>query len=191
MRFDAMMRAVDRRRFIQMSVGMGAMVWLPRLSERPYAAEKMARGTVFHNRDGSGRPGPGNPGIANVAVSNGEQVVVSDAQGRWELPIDDQTDVLFVIKPRGWMVSLNEHQLPQHSYRHSPEGSPKLRFGGLSATGELPASIDFGLTPQDEPDSFRAVICGDPQPRDMREIDYIARTVVPRICREPGRHHVR
>ncbi len=172
---------VDRRHFLQMSAGLGAMVWLPRLSDRRFSGLQSARGTVFHNRDGSGRPSAVNPGIANVAVSNGDQVVLTDEQGQWELPVDEFTDVLFVIKPRGWMVSVNEHQLPQHSYRYAPQGSPKLRFGGLAATGDLPASIDFGLMPQEEPDSFRAVICGDPQPRDLREIDYIARTVVPRL----------
>lgn len=171
----------DRRAFLQASAGMGAVWMLPQLTWPVGEKVQTARGLVFHNRDGSGRPSDNNPGVAGVAVSNGEAVVLTDANGRWELPVDESTDSLFVIKPRGWMVTLDANHLPQHSYRHAPQGSPPLKYGGLKPTGELPASIDFALVPQDEPDQFRAVMCGDPQPRDLREIDYLARSVVPRL----------
>lgn len=141
----------------------------------------IARGTVFENRDGSGRPSPENPGLANVGVSNGEVIALTDSQGQWELPVDDQVDTLFVIKPRGWMVPLDANGLPQATYLHRPEGSPTLRHEGIPATGPLPASIDFGLTRQEEPDRFTAIFCGDPQPRDAKEVDYIARSFIPQV----------
>ncbi|MEO1999747.1 MAG: calcineurin-like phosphoesterase C-terminal domain-containing protein, partial [Planctomycetaceae bacterium] len=60
-----------------------------------------------------------------------------------------------------------------------PKGSPKtLKFAGVAPTGPLPKSIDFALTPQDEPDKFRAILFGDPQPRNQTEVDYIAHDVV-------------
>ena len=177
---------VSRRLFGQLAAGLGAAFYLPARSwgasqESSQSDNQFARGRVFHNQDGSGKPSESNPGIPGVSVSNGKEVVLTDANGGWELPIDDQVDTLFVIKPRGWQVQMSQHNLPQSSYLHRPEGSPPLRYGGLPATGDLPESIDFGLTPQEEPDQFNALICGDPQPRDLREIDYLARTVVPHL----------
>jgi hypothetical protein len=53
----------------------------------------------------------------------------------------------------------------------------KARFPGIAPTGNLPASVDFTLIKQDEPDDFRVVLWGDPQVRDVKEIDYVARDV--------------
>jgi hypothetical protein len=123
----------------------------------------------------------GKQGLADVLVSNGRQVTRTDEQGAWELELHDSDDALFVIKPRDWMVPVNAHQLPQHSRLHLPGGSPSLKYGGIAPTGPLPDSIDFVLHPQAEPDTFQALMCGDPQPRDLREIDYLSRTVVPHL----------
>ncbi|HMO15941.1 MAG TPA: calcineurin-like phosphoesterase family protein [Pirellulaceae bacterium] len=174
---------IDRRRFVQLSAGMGAAFYLPRLSQAGQfdRADVIARGTVFHDQDGTGKPSPNNRGVQGVGVSNGELVTLTDAQGRWELPVDEQVDSIFVIKPRGWQVKLDDHNLPQFTYLHRPEGSPELRYAGLQPTGPLPSSLDFALTPQDEPEQYSALFCGDPQPRDLREIDYLARTVVPHM----------
>lgn len=69
-----------------------------------FAAEAaQARGTVFEDRDGSGKPGASNPGIEGVMVSNGQDVVKTDAQGRWSLNVADGESI-FVIKPTGWMT---------------------------------------------------------------------------------------
>ena len=51
-------------------------------------------------------------GIAGVAVSNGVQVVLTDKNGRYSLPVqDDQT--IFVIKPSGYQTAMNSNNLPQ------------------------------------------------------------------------------
>jgi hypothetical protein len=172
-----------RRGFVQAGTFLGSCLMFPLngWGDSRRARETIARGTVFENRDGSGRPSLENPGIPHVGVSNGETIVLTDVQGRWELPVDDQVDSIFVIKPRGWMVPLNDQGLPQATYLHAPEGSPKLRYAGIEATGPLPASIDFGLSRQEEPDQFKAIFCGDPQPRDAREVDYIARSFIPQV----------
>ena len=59
-------------------------------------------GVVFEDRDGSGKPGAGNPGIAGALVSNGRDVAVTDAEGRYTLPLPDEATI-FVIKPSGYM----------------------------------------------------------------------------------------
>ena len=61
----------------------------------------VATGRVFHDRSGTSRRSRGDPGIPEVMVSNGRNVVVTDSEGRWRLPIADG-DGVFVIKPSGW-----------------------------------------------------------------------------------------
>ncbi len=140
-------------------------------------AQQVATGVVFHDQNRNGSRDAGERGIPNVLVSNGRDVLRTDKQGRYRLNVTDDT-VIFVIKPRGWQVPLNEHNLPQHSYVHKPNGSPKLRFAGVPPTGPLPVSVDFALVPSKESDRFTTIFMGDTQPRDLKEVGYIARDVV-------------
>jgi hypothetical protein len=143
----------------------------------PVNGAALATGVVFDDRNRNGTRDPGEPGLRDVRVSNGREIVRTDGEGRWRLPAGDDT-IFFVIKPRGWMTPLNERMLPQFYYIHKPQGSPRLRFRGVRPTGALPASINFPLHRQREPERFRAVFWADPQPRDQKEIDYIAHDVV-------------
>lgn len=138
---------------------------------------RFATGVVYHDRDHDRQRDPGEEGIPGVRVSNGREVVKTDRNGRWRLPAEDDMP-FFVVKPRGWRTPVNEHQLPQFYYLHKPKGSPPLKFGGVPPTGPLPQSIDFALYPQKEPEKFRAIFWGDPQPRNQQEIDYIAHDVI-------------
>ena len=144
---------------------------------------RYAEGYVFHDRNGSGKRQAGDPGIAGVCVSNGREVVKTDRNGKWRLPVEEDM-ILFVIKPSGWKVPLGECNLPQYYYIHKPSGSPKFQYPGIEPTGPLPTSVDFGLQPQREPSKFRMVLFGDPQPRNQTEIDYIAHDVVEQVVRE-------
>ena len=44
--------------------------------------------------------------------------------------------------------------------------------------GEAPGSIDFPLVQQTEPDRFEALFLGDPQPRNVEEVNYLAHDVL-------------
>src|SRR5262249_44368416 len=100
-----------------------------------------------------------------------------DDRGRYELPVTDDT-ILFVIKPRGWRTPLSDDLLPRFYYIHKPHGSPELTYPGVSPTGPLPESVDFPLTPHEEPDRFQAILFCDTQPRNQKEIDYISHDVI-------------
>ncbi len=115
--------------------------------------------------------------LPGIRVSNGREVVATDSEGRYLLPVDNDT-IVFVIKPSGYKTILDQDHLSRFYYIHKPEGSPKLDFPGVEPTGPLPASIDFPLYPSEEPDAFDVIFFGDPQPRDQKEIDYIAHDVV-------------
>lgn len=145
--------------------------------------QRVASGYVFHDRNNNGRKDPGEPGVAGVSVSNGRDVVKTDRNGRWELTVTEDT-VITVIKPSGWALPLNENNLPQFAYFHKPAGSPDFDYKGVAPTGPLPASIDFALTPQREDRKFKMVMCGDPQPRNQEEIDYMAHDVIEQLRRD-------
>src|SRR5690606_19989898 len=51
-------------------------------------------------------------------------------------------------------------------------------YKGVLPTGELPRSIDFALHRYDEPESFTAIVFGDPQPYSMDDLDYFTRKIV-------------
>jgi hypothetical protein len=138
---------------------------------------QFASGVVFHDKNNNRKRDANEKGLPNVAVSNQRDIVRTDAEGRYRLAVTDDT-ALFVVKPRGWMTPLDKNKLPQFYYLHKPNGSPKSKYPGVAPTGPLPASVDFPLTPQNEPDQFRALLFGDPQPRNEQEIDYIYRDVV-------------
>ena len=171
---------LTRRRFLQSVLAGGAAV----VMGRPAGAQETtyAEGVVFHDRNGSGQRDHGDPGVAGVRVSNGREVTVTDDEGRWRLPLEGDRTVLFVIKPSGWRVPLSASNLPRFHYIHDPQGSPELRYDGITPTGELPESIDFPLVPQEESGQIRAIMCGDPQPRNGREVGYLAQSAVPELA---------
>lgn len=140
-------------------------------------APPIATGIVFHDANGNRQFDAGEEPLEDVRVSNGKEIVSTDVEGRYRLPVDDDT-ILFVIKPRGWRTPLSDHNLPRFYYIHKPYGSPDLKYAGVEPTGPLPDSVDFPLYPQNEPEQFKAILFGDPQPRNQKEIDYIAHDVV-------------
>ena len=136
-----------------------------------------ARGVVFHDVNQNEKFDDGDKPLPDIRVSNGQQIVKTDKNGKYELPVGTDT-ILFVIKPRNWRTPIDTKKLPRFYYIHKPSGSPKQKFPGVKPTGPLPKSVDFPLYPQEEPTHFKAVLFGDPQPRNQKEIDYIAHDIV-------------
>jgi C terminal of Calcineurin-like phosphoesterase/Calcineurin-like phosphoesterase len=110
--------------------------------------------------------GPARSGIASVEVSNGRDVAVTDAQGRYTLP-DLPGSRVFVIKPRNWT-------------------SPVAADGQLafySAPGATTA--DFALRRSPESDTLVALVTTDPQPVSPKEVSYLENGLVKRLGRRP------
>jgi hypothetical protein len=140
-------------------------------------AQSVATGLVFDDRNQNGTRDRNEPGLAQVAVSNGREVVLTDAQGRYQLPVGADA-ILFVIKPSGYRLPLNAQQLPQFYYRHKPGGSPQAKFAGVAPTGPLPKSIDFALQKATEPDAFQVLVFGDPQVYTPEQVGFFERGVI-------------
>lgn len=140
-----------------------------------------ATGIVYEDFNANGQQDPAEPGVQGVRVSNGVDIVRTDKDGRYEIGVSADT-IVFVIKPRGFTSPLNEDNLPQFYYNHKPAGSPAdSKFAGVAPTGPLPESIDFPLLRQSEPNKFKAIMFGDPQPRNITEVEYIAHDVIEQI----------
>ena len=149
---------------------------------RVLAAENAATvsGTVYESRSGAVGRQASDPGIAGVLVSNGHDVVKTDTGGRYTLPVEDES-IIFVIKPTGYAVPVDEQMLPRFYYIHQPAGSPRsldLRFRGIDPTGPLPDSVDFPLNKVDEPQAFDVILFTDPQPESQAKVDFIRDDVV-------------
>lgn len=142
-----------------------------------------ARGIVFDDTNRNGVRDEGEKGIPDIRVSNGREIVATDDQGRYKLPVDNDT-ILFVIKPRNWMTPVDEDNLPQFYYVHKPNGSPDLRYAGVEPTGPLPESIDFPLYEREEPDTFKALLFGDTQSRNLDEVEHMTHDIVEQVIRE-------
>ncbi len=138
-------------------------------------------GFVFEDLNNNGKKDRREKGIADVAVSNGIEVVKTNQDGKYELPLrDDQ--IIFVIKPSDYELPTDENNLPQFFYNHKPQGSPKnLKYPGVSPTGELPKSVDFALKPGTSETSFSALVFGDPQPYSVDEVGYFKKGVVSEV----------
>jgi 3',5'-cyclic AMP phosphodiesterase CpdA len=172
---DDAMREFTRREALIVAAGAAAAALAP-ITARADAAT--VSGLVFEDGDGSGKSGPGRPG---VLVSNGRDIAVTDADGRYTLPLPEEA-VIFVIKPAGFMPPVDPTtNLPRFYRLHQPNGSPaelNLAFAGVAPTGPLPASVDFALRRQDEPKAFEVVLFTDPQPESDVEVDFIREDVI-------------
>lgn len=145
-----------------------------------------ARGVVYEDVNGNRKRDQDEKGVAGIGVSNGADIVKTDENGRYEIEVDEDS-IIFVIKPRNWMTPVNKDKLPQFYYIHKPAGSPaNFKFAGVAPTGPLPKSVDFPLYRRDEPETFKALLFGDPQPRNVTEVEYMAHDVIEQIVAEKG-----
>lgn len=130
-------------------------------------------GVVFDDRDKDSTQDHGERGIKGVTVSNGREVVTTDAKGRYELPVDDNTNV-FVTQPAGYEVPVDEDNIAQFSYVHLPKGSPELKYGGIEPTGPAPEAVNFPLaqsTATKKPQQD-CIMGGDIQTYNQTQVEY-------------------
>lgn len=138
---------------------------------------QFATGIVYHDLNNNGVRDKKEPGIVNVAVSNGEDVVLTDAKGAYRIETGDDT-AIFVIKPGNYQYRVGKNNLPEFYFLHKPAGSPKLEYAGVDPTGPLPESLDFGLVEGNIGDEFSIVVLSDPQTYSNEEIDFYRKSAV-------------
>lgn len=145
------------------------------------ASEACVGGVVFEDHDHDGLRDPGEPGIAGVKVSDGVQLVVTDAAGHYRLPPVDGCTI-FMVKPPGYEAARRANGLPDywHNVRTTP--GPTLKYGGVPVQ---PTSCkDFALGRIEEVNilriagQLRIAVFADPQVKSQADIGYYRRDIV-------------
>lgn len=135
----------------------------------PQASAADWRGHVYADANGNGIRDAGETGIAGVAVSDGRDLVRSDAGGRYELAAADGLPV-FVVKPPGWRLPRRDDGLP--GFWQAPSEDPaQVRSAdfALIADGSARVREDAGL---------QVLVFSDPQVKSQADVGYYARDIV-------------
>lgn len=138
---------------------------------------EIAKGYVYEDLNGNQRKDRKEKGIEGVAVSDGCNVVTTDKDGYYELPVSEKC-VVFVVKPKGYAFAVNDKWQPQSYYIHKPTGSPDFKYKGSAPTGKMPKQLNFGMKKVDDPENFKFFVFGDPQPYNMKQMEYFRTGIV-------------
>jgi hypothetical protein len=137
-----------------------------------------AKGIVYNDLNGNQTFDKDEAGIEGVFVSNGVEIVQTNSDGEYEIPVSDDA-TLFIIKPRDWKTPVNEDNIPQYFYHHKQTASPEnFTYKGLASSGQLPEQINFPLEKNQEENEFKIIVFGDPQPYSIEQIDFLAEDIV-------------
>jgi hypothetical protein len=139
--------------------------------------QRYAVGIVYNDINHNYVYDPGEKGLSNIRVSNGRDIVLTDAQGKYRIPLEEDM-LIFVIKPTGWTTPFNAENRPFFYYIYNPNGSPNQKYPGIAPTGPLPKSVDFSLYPQQEPTRFNVIFFGDTQTAKQKDVEYFGHDVV-------------
>ncbi|HRN61407.1 MAG TPA: calcineurin-like phosphoesterase C-terminal domain-containing protein [Luteimonas sp.] len=126
----------------------------------PGAAWACGDGVVFEDGNGDGIRQPRERGLPGVRVSNGREIVSTDAAGAWRGLPADADGVAFVIKPTGFAVASGDGGLPAF-WRTADDGG-----------------CEFALQRRDEAaDGLKVIVSSDPQTGTTEEVAHYARIV--------------
>lgn len=148
------------------------------------ANPSVLNGTVFVDRDRDSRHDRNERGLPGVEVSNGREVVTTDRDGRYRLPVYNNMTV-FVTQPAGYQVPVDEFNVAQFHYNHLPAGSPELRYGGIAPTGEIPDAVNFPLVESNLTDDRMqsCIMAGDLQTYNLTEVEYARKGAIRDLSR--------
>lgn len=90
------------------------------------------KGQVFSDHNGNNKQDAGEAGIAGVVVSDGYEVVRTDANGQFELPANEQARFVFIKSPFGY----------KHAKQHYIKVSPKTESYAFGLEEDKTQSAD-------------------------------------------------
>ncbi len=159
----------------QAAMALATLLWLGAAQ----AAGTTASGTVYEERDGQPGRGTRDAGLPGVQVSNGQDIVLTDAKGHYQLPVRDG-QVVFVIKPDAYRFADAADGLPAFWRMYAPEGGPTLKYAGIAPTGHQTDGWDFALQ-REKPapgDGFQMLVFTDPQVVRDADVGYYDKDIV-------------
>lgn len=143
-------------------------------------------GTVFEDRNANGAREDGEPGLPGIKVSDGHDVVITDARGAYVLPLIDGRTT-FVVKPAGYRFVRRNDGLPDFWRHVRREPGTTLKYGGIPV--EPGHCRDFALVPEAARNGagLEALVFADPQAKSLIDVGYYARDIVDAVLASP--HH--
>lgn len=110
----------------------------------PVSAQSQVRGRVFLDRNGDGAPSVGEPGIGGVAISDQFSVVVTAADGTFQLTLHDRSRVVSMSMPNGYRAATWWYPRTSERFDFAVKASPvgaDFAFVHASDTHISPASL--------------------------------------------------
>ena len=158
----------------------GFVISLAALAGPVLAAASCNGGVVFEDLDRDGTRDPAERGIAGIRLSDGVQLVVTDADGRYALPVVDGRST-FLIKPAGYEAATRENGLPDYWRNVRTMPGPDLAYGGIPV--QPVACRDFALRRSDagtarSAEALQVALFADPQVKSLVDVDYYRRDIV-------------
>lgn len=160
----------------EMLAGSAALAAWPSVGETAsrYSHNDTATGYVFDDVSGNGQRRAGDRGLAGVMVSNGRDVVLTDADGRWRLPVRSGQFVFVVMPPDFEAKSSDGIPNAFHRFQSATAlAGVKPVFTGAASTERMRGSIDFPLRRKPQSRQFEALLFADMQPSNERELSYV------------------
>ena len=144
-------------------------------------------GVIWEDANANAVHDPGERPLAGIKVSDGVELVLTDAAGRYQFPVVDGRTV-FVVKPAGYDVPLRRDGLPDYWTNIRTETGPALKYGGIPAA--FPGCKNFGLLPRpaaiEARQPLEVLVFSDTQAKSRVDIDYYRRDIVEPFA---GKHH--
>lgn len=146
-----------------------------------------ATGRVFADANGNGLADADEQGVAGILVSNGRDLVATDAQGRYTLEVRPD-DVLFVVRPAEWRIPAGKDGLPAF-WRRLEGRAP----AAATALAHLQAGVDFALHPAPPRRGARAagldvLVLADPQVKSKADVGYYEADIIAPLLAGPAPH---
>lgn len=164
-----------------MSIRFSVAVALTFAIVAPASGEEGVReisGYVHLERDGRGGRSPSEPGLPGVAVSNGTDLVHTDAQGRYRIAARPG-QVVFVVKPDGYRFAAAADGLPAFWHRVAADTGAGVDFGLSGAASPRGTMRKRGAT--------EVLLFTDSQVKSGIDIDHYRRDIVePIVGRYPA-----
>ena len=136
-------------------------------------------GLVWADSNGNGVVDRGERPLAGIKVSDGVELVRTDADGRYLMPVVDGRTV-FVIKPPGYGLPQRGDGLPDFWTHIRTAPGPTLKYGGIPAA--FPSCRNFGLLPHKplagRGKALEILVFSDTQAKSATDIDYYRRDIV-------------
>ncbi|HKK62299.1 MAG TPA: metallophosphoesterase family protein, partial [Bacteroidales bacterium] len=168
--------------FIRYSV---VMLSISLFSAVGFSQEKYVKGVVFEDTNKNRMLDPGEPLLKDIPVSSMSEIVLTNKDGLFELPIAER-DVIFIIKPSKYHFHLRSNFVPDFFHLIYPDGSPDfLNYPGVESAS-IPDTLYFPLLPSAPDDNILVNMVADPQMPREREVWFFRESIIPAMAAVPA-----